>query len=46
VLDGEAPRVSGAEGRDALELVLAVYRSAETGTPVTLPLERSTLVSA
>ncbi len=46
VLDGETPRVTGAEGRDALELVLAVYRSADTGTPVTLPLERSTLVSA
>lgn len=41
VLDDEPLQMTGADGRDALELVLAVYRSAETGEPVTLPLERT-----
>jgi predicted dehydrogenase len=40
VLDGTPLIVTGADGRDALELVLAVYASAETGQPVTLPLPR------
>lgn len=34
------PLVTGEEGRRALELVLAVYRSAAEGRPVALPLER------
>jgi predicted dehydrogenase len=46
VLDDVPLVVTGADGRDALELVLAVYRSAETGTPLTLPLERGALVTA
>jgi len=41
VLDDTPLQLSGADGRDALELVLAVYRSAETGQPVELPLERA-----
>ncbi len=45
-LDSQPLRLTGADGRDALELVLAVYRSAEIGAPVTLPLERSALVTA
>ncbi len=32
--------LTGEDGRDALELVLGVYRSAETGQPVDLPLVR------
>ena len=41
VLDDTPLQLTGADGRDALELVLAVYHSAETGRPVTLPLTRS-----
>src|ERR1700733_3091695 len=35
---GREPAVSGRDGRDALELVLAVYESSRTGHPVTLGL--------
>jgi predicted dehydrogenase len=46
VLDDQPLQLTGADGRDALELVLAVYRSAETGQPVDLPLERVAAVPA
>ncbi|HEX6487380.1 MAG TPA: Gfo/Idh/MocA family oxidoreductase [Candidatus Dormibacteraeota bacterium] len=36
--EGRQPAVSGADGRAALELVLAVYESARLGREVTLPL--------
>ena len=35
---GRAPMVDGAEGRKAVELILAIYRSARTGRTVRLPL--------
>lgn len=41
VLDDTPLQMTGADGRDALELVLAVYRSAETGAAVRLPLKRA-----
>jgi predicted dehydrogenase len=31
--------VPGEEGRKAVEIVLAIYRAAETGQPVPLPLQ-------
>jgi len=40
ILDGTPLEVTGEDGRDALELVLAIYRSAETRQPVDLPLAR------
>lgn len=40
VLDGAPLAMTGADGRAAVELVLASYRSAETGQPVDLPLAR------
>jgi UDP-N-acetyl-2-amino-2-deoxyglucuronate dehydrogenase len=36
--EGREPRVTAADARAALELVLAVYASARDGQPVTLPL--------
>lgn len=35
---GREPPVTGIDGRKALEVVLAIYRSADTGQPVPLPL--------
>ncbi len=40
VLDGTPLVMTGEDGRDALELITAIYQSAETGQPVALPLER------
>jgi hypothetical protein len=41
VLDDKPLVQTGAAGRDALELVLAIYRAAETGQSVHLPLPRN-----
>jgi len=38
ILDGEEPPVTGLDGRKALEIVLAAYRSAEEHRPVELPM--------
>ena len=38
VLNDEAPPVSGADGRAAVEIALAAYQSVETGETVRLPL--------
>lgn len=46
VLDDTPLGLTGADGRDALELVLAIYRSAETGAAVQLPLARAELPQA
>jgi|688.fasta_scaffold13390_2 predicted dehydrogenase len=35
---GKAPMIDGAEGRRSVELILAIYKSAESGKPVKLPL--------
>lgn len=37
--EGRSPLMTGEEGRNALELVLAVYESARQGRPVSLPLQ-------
>lgn len=36
---GRSPLVDGVEGKKALELILAIYKSKKTGLPVKLPLE-------
>jgi predicted dehydrogenase len=41
VLDDKPLVQTGAAGRDALELVLAIYKAAETGQTVTLPTAQS-----
>jgi predicted dehydrogenase len=38
IKEGREPYVPGKAGRDALELVLAIYKSAASGLPVKLPL--------
>jgi len=35
---GKTPEVGGEEGRKSIEIVIAVYRSAQSGRPVKLPL--------
>lgn len=35
---GRPPMIDGAEGRRSVELILAIYKSAQTGKPVKLPL--------
>jgi predicted dehydrogenase len=35
---GRKPLVDGPEGRKAIELILAIYKSAESGKPIKLPL--------
>jgi len=37
---GTPPLVDGREGRKAIEIIIAMYRSAESGRPVALPLAR------
>lgn len=37
--DGTAPLVDGREGRKSVEIIRAIYRSAQTGSLVKLPLE-------
>jgi len=41
VVAGEDPPVTGEEGRDALELVMAIYRAADRREPVAIPLEEA-----
>ena len=36
--ENREPAITGADGRAALEITIAAYRSAETGRPVSLPL--------
>lgn len=38
ILHGRRPYVDAIAGRNALEMILAVYKSAQTGAPVSLPL--------
>ena len=38
--ESSPPAVDGAEGRRAVEIILGIYQSAETGRPVSLPLAR------
>ncbi|MHB1562169.1 MAG: Gfo/Idh/MocA family oxidoreductase, partial [Isosphaeraceae bacterium] len=37
--ENRAPLVDGREGRKSVEIIRAIYRSAQSGTTVTLPLE-------
>ncbi len=39
IKDNRAPAIDGREGRRSVELILAIYKSAQTGKPVALPLK-------
>ncbi|MCL1799561.1 MAG: Gfo/Idh/MocA family oxidoreductase [Eggerthellaceae bacterium] len=39
IVEGREPYIDAVAGRDALEVVLAMYKSQKTGLPVRLPLE-------
>jgi predicted dehydrogenase len=43
---GKKPLIDGPEGRKAIELILAIYKSAETGKPVKLPLAGDPVLKA
>ena len=40
IKNGRRPDICGKEGKKAMELVLAIYKSSLTGVPVKLPLEK------
>jgi predicted dehydrogenase len=39
IKNGTTPLVDGHEGRRSVEIILAIYKSAQTGRPVSLPLK-------
>ena len=43
---GTSPAVDGPEGRRAVEIILAVYKAAETGRTVDLPLKSDPVLKA
>lgn len=43
---GTPPRIDGPEGRRSVEIILAVYKAAESGKPVTLPLKSDPVLKA
>ncbi len=40
------PLIDGVEGRRSVEIILAIYKAAETGRTVTLPLPRDPVLQA
>ena len=43
---GKQPLVDGPEGRRSVEIILAIYKAAETGRAVTLPLAKDPVLQA
>jgi predicted dehydrogenase len=43
---GQRPLIDGAEGRRSVEVILAIYKAAETGRRVTLPLASDPVLKA
>jgi len=46
IKNGAKPLIDGYEGRRSVEIILAVYKAAETGRAVTLPLKRDPSLDA
>ncbi|MDK2886929.1 MAG: UDP-N-acetyl-2-amino-2-deoxyglucuronate dehydrogenase, partial [Thermosipho sp. (in: thermotogales)] len=42
IVENRKPYISGEDGKKAVEIVLAIYKSALTGKPVKFPFEFST----
>ena len=38
--EGRSPAIDGQEGRRSVEIILGIYRAAQTGKTVTLPLKK------
>ena len=43
---GKRPAIDGVEGRRSVEIILAIYKAAETGKAVELPLKRDPILQA
>jgi predicted dehydrogenase len=43
---GRRPAIDGREGRRSVEIILAIYKSAETGKTIQLPLSRDPTLKA
>ena len=46
IQQGTSPQVDGPEGRRSVEIIVAIYKSAETGRPVSLPLASDPVLKA
>jgi predicted dehydrogenase len=46
IKQGAAPQVDGHEGRRSVEIILAIYKAAETGKSVKLPLAADPVLQA
>jgi predicted dehydrogenase len=46
IKNGDGPKIDGPEGRRSVEIILAIYKAAETGRAVTLPLAADPVLTA
>jgi predicted dehydrogenase len=46
IKSGTSPVIDGAEGRKSVEIILAIYKSAETGKAIKLPLAKDPVLQA
>jgi predicted dehydrogenase len=46
IKQGRAPKIDGLEGRRSVEIILAIYKAAETGKRVQLPLARDPVLKS
>ena len=46
IKSGGQPVIDGAEGRKSVEIILAIYKAAETGKSISLPLAKDPVLKA
>ena len=46
IKQGRAPNIDGHEGRRSVEIILAIYKSAETGKRIQLPLTKDPVLKS